>query len=404
MIPHGIASAFFCKMDQKPHSPLLALVLSGGGARGAYQAGVLAGVSEVAHQMGMSNPFDIISGVSAGAINGACVASAGAESHCAEHLKLFWQTVRTENVFRLDVCSIASIGARWAADLVLGGLIKSERAHSLLDTTPLKNFLSRLINFDQISDRIKNQDLKAFTVTATDYGTSDSVSFVWASQEFTPWRMARRYSEKSQITLKHILGSCAIPLFFPPVKIGENYFGDGCLRNSTPLSPAIHLGAEAMVVIGVKKRETSYSSPDLIKHNPTLGTVFSTLLNAVLLDGIDTDLNLLEKTNLLVDTVEETSRAQLPIRFVETLMITPSEDIGAIALEEMAALPQMLHYLLGGWGTERETAELASYLFFEPAFCIRLLQLGKKDAMARSAEIENILLLKGNKQQARRAS
>jgi NTE family protein len=157
-------------------------------------------------------------------------------------------------------------------------------------------------------------------------------------------------------------------------------------------------------VIGVKKRENGFSSPDLIKHNPTLGTVFSTLLNAVLLDGIDTDLHLLEKTNLLVDTVEETSRAQLPIRFVETLMITPSEDIGAIALEEMAALPQMLHYLLGGWGTERETAELASYLFFEPAFCIRLLQLGKKDAMARSAEIENILLLKGNKQQDRRAS
>lgn len=375
----------------KNKPPCLALVLSGGGARGAYQAGVLKGISNIAHALGMTNPFDIISGVSAGAINGACVASAGPKSDCAEHLSQFWNTVKTENIFRIDPCSILSIGAGWASDLILGSLKTERKAQSLLDTKPLKKFLTHLINFEEISNRIQKNELKAFTVTATDYATSDSVSFVWSSTDFTPWKMTRRYSQQTQISLAHILGSCAIPLFFPPVKIGDRYFGDGCLRNTTPLSPAIHLGADDMIVIGVKTSETQLSFKLTPNLNPTLGTVFSTLLNAVLLDGIDIDFHLLQKINLLLRELPVGQTTELPVRHIEPLIITPSQDIAEIALEEISHLPTMLHYLLGGWGNERETAELVSYLFFEPAFCSRLLELGFKDSMVQATSIEKIL-------------
>ncbi|MFY7927720.1 MAG: patatin-like phospholipase family protein, partial [Oligoflexus sp.] len=216
----------------------IALVLSGGGARGAYQAGVVKALGEISHECGQPDIFRIVAGVSAGAINASYIASRSTPFLSASrHLAEIWEELTINDVFRTDLRSLSTIGLQWVSDVVTSGALGQNRANSLLDTAPLFRFITKHVDFDQIIENLREELIDALAVTATDYSTSENVTFVSSVQPVTPWHRTRRMSETARITLDHVGASAAIPLFFPPVRIGDRYFGDGCLRNTAPLSP-----------------------------------------------------------------------------------------------------------------------------------------------------------------------
>lgn len=395
----------------------MALVLSGGGARGAYQAGAVRGIVEIATSCGIDHPFRILTGVSAGAINAAYLAAyADATAAASVRLTQFWGSIRSEEVFRTDPLSLGRIGMHWALDAVSGGLRFGRQARALLDTTPLHQLLEKRIPVAQISKQVEGGYIDAFAVSATSYASSESISFYMSHRPLPPWRRSRRIGVASPISLQEIMASAAIPILFPPVQIADDYFGDGCLRNTAPLSPALHLGANKLLIVGVRtagihKAEdltkvmgnTSDTNPNNPSSNelqraqleqalsPSLARVLNTLINAVLLDGIDADIERLARINRTLALLPESAKAQTPLRPIDWLYVHPSVDIAQLALDEARSMPRLIRYLLAGLGSSAEAADVISYLLFEPRFCERLSDLGYKDAIARRDEIADFL-------------
>ncbi len=366
----------------------MALVMSGGGARGAYQAGVIKGLAEICKEVGRPDAFTIITGVSAGAINATFLA-ARRDNFLVSSRKLadIWMSLNINQVFRTDLRSFSNIGWHWAADIISSGSFSNKRANFLLDASPLFDFLSNHIDFNHIKRNLESGLVDALALSATDYSNSENITFVSSARPFTDWKRMRRISEPAEIELHHVCASAAIPLFFAPVQIGHRYFGDGCLRNTAPLSPAIHLNADALLVVGVQHTTTVAPAYVPEANVPSIARILSVLLNSVLLDGVAIDVERMNRINNTMKLISESDRHKSPLRLVDCLHVSPSEDISAIAFEEYGRLPRSIRYLVGGLGSKDDAGNLVSFLLFVPSYCERLIELGYRDAMNRSTEI-----------------
>ena len=377
----------------------LGLVLTGGGARAAYQVGALRALAEISGPG--PSPFGIVAGISAGAINGVAVA-AGTEDFrgTVEKLRETWGGLTPDRIYRTGAVRLAAIGGRWIRDLSSGGMLGRRRAriNYLLDSSPLRVLLEERIPVGRMRRHLKAGRLRGVAVSATNLHTGAGVSFYEGAPDVEPWVRATRIGVRTRFTLEHVLASAAIPIFFPPVKIGDAFYGDGCVRMMYPMSPAIHLGAERVVAIGVRyARDLSQTGGRGGGRGPAsmpVSEIAGVLLNAVFLDSVDSDLERLERINRMLALVprERLAASDLALRHVPALALRPSQDLGRLAADEYRRFPAMLRYLLKGIGaTGNAGEELLSYLAFEPIYVNRAMDLGYSDAMARRAEIEAFL-------------
>ncbi|HSP98342.1 MAG TPA: patatin-like phospholipase family protein [Candidatus Dormibacteraeota bacterium] len=366
--------------------PRTALVLSGGGARGAYQAGVLRGLADIGMIGTEGSPFDIIVGSSAGSINaGMLAAHADQLGAGVDRLIEVWSGIAASDVFRTDIRSLGRIGVRWAWDLSFGGALRRVQPKALLDTAPLRTLLKR-IPLARIDEHVKSGALYAAAVAATDLYTSNGYLFFQGQPGIRPWKRSRWRIERTRLGIDHLMASSAIPVFFPSVRIDGRHFGDGCIRNTAPLSPAINLGAERIVAIGVQGPATEESPRGRRRSPPTIAQIAGVLLDAVMLDAIESDVEHSTRVNRSVITCRARERGDA-FRWVDVLWLRPSIHIGALAAKLSDHVPPVVRYLMRGLGTDESITELLSYLLFDSAFTTTLIEAGRADVRAARAEI-----------------
>ncbi len=367
-----------------------ALVLSGGGARGAYQVGVLQGLLEIG-AFGDGDPvFDVLVGSSAGAINAALLAAYADDfQKGVEHLDRVWTSVEPTQVFRTDLRSLGGIGARWVRDLSFGGLLRRVTPKSLLDTSPLRDLLAEHIAFERIDSNIESGRLRALAMPATDLYTADGILFLDAKPDVPLWQRGRWSVERTPIRVDHVMASSAIPVFFPSVQIDGRHLGDGSVRNTAPLSPAINLGARRIVAIGVRQPSLRTGKVRRLEP-PSLAQVAGALLDAVMLDAIGVDVEHSERVNQSVVACPNGSTEQ-GFRLVDVLWLSPKRHFHEIAAEFADRIPAIIRYLMRGLGSDEETTELASYLLFDSTYCRRLVEIGYSDVIERRGEVESFL-------------
>ncbi len=367
----------------------LGIVLSGGGARGAYQAGVMKAISEILESE--QRKISVITGASAGAISASFLGSHWENPRIAsEKLVDLWSNIHAENVYKTDAFSLGKIAAKWVLDTSFGSFTNKKMARSLLNTTPLKKLIGENISLEKIAQNLEEGHLESLSVTAMDYASATSISFVQAARNLPMWGRFRRRGEQTQLTVDHVMGSSAIPLFFPPVQIGNRFFGDGCVRNTAPVSSAIHLGSEKIFVVSVR-RPDSLAPPIDIDYEPTIARVLGVIMNALLLDAIDLDMERLDRVNHTLSNVDDAKHHSIGLRKIETFWLRPSVDLGLLASGQFEQMPPVIRYLLGGLGSSRESSEITSYLLFEPEFCAKLVEIGYSDTISKIAEIKKFL-------------
>lgn len=395
------------------------LVLTAGGARGAYQAGVLKRIGKIRALRGRPLPFPIVAGASAGAINGAALGAYGSDfSEGTVRLARLWSQLGFADVVRTDLLSLGHNGLRLSLDLLLGGLTGAGRVASLVDAAPLRAFLAQQLPMEGISNAIARGHLYALAITATGYHSGKAFTFIQGRAGHPLWNKSRRVALSTTLAIDHVLASAAIPLVFPPVplKLGNAtaYFGDGALRLVTPLSPAIRLGAEKLLAIGVRckdaaadlvRTELSITEPengaDTTLRRPPLSQICGVFMNAIFLDHLDADLDHLNRMNDLVAVHQDAGHTaprhardiREPMRVVTPLTISPSEDLAAIASTMTHRMPRVLRYLLDALGKpDAQSADLTSFLLFDANFTRELVAIGYRDASQRIDEIETFLM------------
>ena len=361
--------------------PLAGLVLTGGGARAAYQVGVLKGIAELLGR-GARSPFPIVTGTSAGAVSAIAIASDPAHfRHAVYSIERVWREFRVHHVIKADVASVLKSGLHWILALLSGGwLVKPPR--SLFDNSPLWELLAKNLDFDGIPRGMYKQHLQAVGICATSYSEADSVTFYACAGPIEPWTRAARKGARVQLTLEHLMASLSIPFLFRPIFLHQQYFGDGAMRQLSPLSPAIHLGANRLFVIGVGDPAAAGLGMPKSRAEPTFGQMFGFMLDSLFMDQLQSDLERLS------------SQPEPGAGRIETLVLTPSRDLSEIARRYRSELPRSLRALMRAMGASAGSASagtLLSYLLFERGYTRELIALGLADARDRAGEIRDFL-------------
>lgn len=374
--------------------PKIGLIMTGGGARAAYQVGVLRALTELLPAE-VRTPFPIICGTSAGAINAAVLAmNAGDFRRGVRRLMSVWKNFRVHHVYRADPWGAFANSARWIYTVLTGGAF-DQRPVSLLDNAPLAVLLGRQLDFPAIQRAIDAGHLAAFGITCSGYTSGQSVTFYQGIPSLQPWQRARRIGVPMPITLDHLLASSALPFIFPPVHINREYFGDGSMRQIAPVSPALHLGADRLLVVGVGRQQQPPPPERVrIETHPSLAQIAGHALNSIFLDSLEVDLERLQRINRTIEMIppETLERSNYPLHQVEFRVITPSEELERIAVTHAGELPLTIRMLLHMVGAMRRSgANLLSYLLFERSYCRALIRLGYQDTMARKDELTAFL-------------
>ena len=367
------------------------LVLTGGGARAAYQVGVLKGIASILPRA-VYNPFPIICGTSAGSINALSIAGrAGPFRLRTKKLETIWQNLRASDVYRTDFMGVSANAFHVLASFLHSGY-GIGRPISLLDNTPLRQLLDNYVKFDYLDTAITNGELEAIAVSAMSYASGQSVTFFQGHQNIEPWKRARRRGEKTALNIDHLMASTAIPSLFPAVQLNEGYFGDGAVRQLKPISPALHMGARQLLIIGVSDNATAQgAAPE--RHSPSIAQIVGHMFNSAFIDSIESDLETLRSINRLASALPESIRANngiTDLNPIDVLSISPSQSIDQIAQEHIHELPRSLKLFLRLTGATAQGGgtSAASYLLFEPGFCRKLIELGYQDALTQQDAIE----------------
>jgi NTE family protein len=378
----------------------LGLVMTGGGARGAYQAGVLKRIGEIKRVRAHGNPFPIIGGASAGAINCAGLAAGSDDFSLATRtIARLWSGLQPSDVFRCDVFSHAANSLIWLADLSFGAILGGGNAHSLIDATPLRHFLNTHLHCNRIETNIKQGYLYALAISATNYTSGKSYLFIQGKKGHPMWSRSRRVTLATAITVDHVRASAAIPLVFQPVKLqtaqGTAFFGDGCVRLQQPLSPVIRLGASKIISIAVRCENLEHQKETGDKAHPSIAQVMGVLLNAMFLDHLAADIEHLERLNQLLAS-GDISQSEIEgcerMRPLRSLLITPSVDLSRLAQEHQKGMPYLIRYFVSNLGRDAVScSDLMSYLLFTSKYTNALLDIGYSDASKRIDEIEQFL-------------
>lgn len=364
------------------------LILTGGGARAAYQVGVLKAIAEMLPRRA-HNPFSIICGTSAGALN-AAVLSVNMRSFRkgVRHLDRIWKNFHADQVYRTDLLGVFNNTVYWLAGLILSvfGVNKLDQV-SLLDNTPLIELLDEIMPCEKIQESIDSGLLRALSITASGYGSGESVTFYQGAEDIVPWQGTRRIGVKTKIENRHLLASSALPFLFPAIQINREYFGDGSMRQIAPISSAMQLGANSVLVIGVSNNEQNGPRNEIGSY-PSLAQIAGHALNSIFLDSMEVDLERVRRLNGIVEMMPEEVRVQTRLKKVNVLVITPSQSIESIALHYAKELPWTIRIMLRVVGTAHQSgATLLSYLLSEGKYCKTLIDLGYRDAMNRREEI-----------------
>jgi len=359
--------------------PRFALVLSGGGARAAYQVGALRGISMVLPG-DAPNPFHIIAGTSAGALNAASLATHAHRLRTGiRTLEYIWKNLDSSQVYRLDTRGLFGSAGHWAYSFLSNR--KSQGPVSLLDNNPLEDLLSNVLRLGRLQEQMAAGHLETISITASAYYSGNSVSFFQSRRNIPDWHRPHRVGLNTDLSIRHLLASTAIPTLFPAVKIGREYYGDGAIRQLAPLSPAIRLGADRILAIGVSGSSGDWVEDASSLYHPSLGQIIGHVLTSAFVDTLESDMTVLRRYNrLLANCRDDPDPALRPI---ELLDITPSRSLNTIASRYADQLPRAIKLFI----RDTSASSLVSLLLFEQAYCRELIALGISDALARREQI-----------------